>query len=325
MEVLLVGKPVVPYRGVLAQKLTTNWKMRCIEDDFSRDETRTHFETADAVISIIYDQTFPLAPNLKLLQAPGAGLDRIVIDTVPPRAAICNAFGHPIPIAEYCILSMLVNAHQLFQIDKKFRAGDWIWSKAEKFPTHNEIYGKTVCVIGLGQIGTEVSKLSRALGMRVIGCSRTLKNTNPDLYESGTYADLKKFIPKSDFIVVACPLSQQTRGMIDARLLNLTKPSLILINVSRGPVVVEHDLYLALKCGKIAAAVLDAWYQYPNKDDLQPRPSQYPFHELDNVIMTPHISAWTEEMVDRRWGEIAANLDNISLSKPLINVIRNKG
>jgi phosphoglycerate dehydrogenase-like enzyme len=322
MNVLLIGKPSVPYADTLANLINTDWNIKCIEDNSVNDEVSDVFGTADAIISLTYDSSFPNAPNLKLLQVPGAGLDKILPEAVPSNAAICNAFGHQIPIAEYCIMGMLVCAHQLIDIDEKFRNGDWLWSDAKRFPTHNEIYGKSVCIVGLGRIGLEISKRASALGMHVIGCSRSAKKHIQDVDEAGTYDELELFIPRADFVVLCCPLSDQTRNIIDRRLLEMMKSTAVLINTGRGLLVSERDLYFALKEKTISAAVLDVWFQYPDTTNNQPRPSQYSFHNLKNVLMTPHLSGWTEEMVDRRWTEIATNIDNIFLNAPLINVIR---
>jgi phosphoglycerate dehydrogenase-like enzyme len=132
---------------------------------------------------------------------------------------------------------------------------------------------------------------------------------------------LDEFLGRSDFVVIACSLTAETHGLIDRARLARMKPTAVLINVSRGSIVVEDALYQALRSKVIGGAVIDAWYQYPTRDDLTIRPSRYPFHELDNVYMTPHSSAWTLGMVERRWSTIANNLDRLVRGEPLVNVV----
>jgi phosphoglycerate dehydrogenase-like enzyme len=117
------------------------------------------------------------------------------------------------------------------------------------------------------------------------------------------------------------PLNDETRGLIDARRLALCKAELVIINVARAAVLDEEALYTALRERRIAGAVLDVWYSYPTGDHPAARPSRFPFHELSNVIMTPHCSAWTDGLIERRWGFIAANLDRLARGEPLQNVV----
>ena len=133
---------------------------------------------------------------------------------------------------------------------------------------------------------------------------------------------LDDFLSGVDFAVICCSLTPQTNGLLDRARLSQMKPTGVVINVSRGAIVAEDALFEALRDRTIGGAVLDAWYRYPSRDDLNARPSKHPFHELDNVYMTPHSSAWTLPMVERRWATIAANLDRLDRGEPLENVVR---
>ena len=110
-------------------------------------------------------------------------------------------------------------------------------------------------------------------------------------------------------------------GLIDARRLSLMKPCAFLINISRGQVVDEEAIYLALRDRRIGGAALDVWWQYPNAEEPQRRGSRYPFHELPNIIATPHNSGWTSGMVERRWNEIAGNIGRFIRGEPLENIV----
>jgi phosphoglycerate dehydrogenase-like enzyme len=109
--------------------------------------------------------------------------------------------------------------------------------------------------------------------------------------------------------------------LIDARRLALMKGSAFLVNIARGAVVDEDAIYAALRDRVIGGAALDVWWQYPNAAEPDRRPSRYPFHELPNVVMTPHCSGWTEGMVARRWAEVAGNINRFVRGEPLENVV----
>ena len=99
------------------------------------------------------------------------------------------------------------------------------------------------------------------------------------------------------------------------------KRSAFLVNIARGAIVDEDALYVALRDGTIGGAAIDVWWQYPNAAEPERRPSRHPFHELPNVIMTPHCSGWTGGMVARRWAEVADNINRFVRAEPLINVV----
>jgi phosphoglycerate dehydrogenase-like enzyme len=126
---------------------------------------------------------------------------------------------------------------------------------------------------------------------------------------------------RADHLAVTLALTPDTRGLIDARRLRLMKPTAILINVARGEVVDEDALYLALRDGTIAGAALDVWYRYP-AGGPSTLPGHRPFHTLSNVLMTPHVSGWTEGMMDARAGVIAENIHRIARGDPPLNLIR---
>jgi phosphoglycerate dehydrogenase-like enzyme len=160
------------------------------------------------------------------------------------------------------------------------------------------------------------------MGMRVVACNRTVAQRLADVDEVADLTNIAKLAATADFVVTACALTPDTRNIVDGEVLAAMKSSAFIINVGRGPLIDENALYQALLTHQIAGAVLDTWYRYPSLEVAHPPPSQYPFSSLDNVIMTPHISGWTDGMIDRRWSEIAANLDRFAMNRPLSNVIR---
>ena len=307
----------------LERKLTTPYRLIRLMDQASAEEVAAALGEADAVLTLRYDRAVP-APRLRFLQVAGAGYDRIDFAALPPGVTVANAFGHEQAIGEYVLLGMLLWSHDLLEAERSFRAGSWRMSGRMQAPIHQEIAGKTLGIIGVGRIGRAVARLARPFGMRVLGCNRTLRE-EPDIERVFPLGDLHEFLAACDFVAVCAALAAATTGLIDAAALGAMKPSAVLINVGRGETVDEDALYDALRTRRIAGAVLDAWYRYPTPDAPDVAPSRHPFHELPNLIMTPHSSAWTTGMIDRRVAEMADNFDRFARGAALRNVVHRTG
>jgi phosphoglycerate dehydrogenase-like enzyme len=262
-----------------------------------------------------------MAPRLKLLQAPVAGTDMIDRTALPAGVTVCNAYGHEIAMAEYAIMAMLVWYHRYFDIAVGFRAGSWRDSGVMNGPLHRELGGLTVGIVGLGQVGRETAMRAAALGCRIVAANRTISEPPQGVSEVLPLAELDGMLPLCDVVVLCIGLAPETRGLIDARRLALMKRDALLINVGRGAVADEDALYAALRDGTIGGAALDVWWQYPSAAEPERRPSRHPFHDLPNVIMTPHCSGWTRGMVARRWAEVARNINRFVRREPLENVV----
>ena len=128
-------------------------------------------------------------------------------------------------------------------------------------------------------------------------------------------------LPQCDTVAICTALGPETTGLIDERRLALMKPGAFLINIARGQVIDEDALYAALRDGRLSGAAIDVWWQYPSPAEPDRRGSRHPFHELPNVIVTPHNSGWTSGMVRRRWDEIADNMARFVRGDSLINLV----
>lgn len=324
LNVVLYGALVHGLEGTLRNKLGVPANITRLKEDAPQAQLAAAFAEAQVVIALSY-RNMPPAPRLALLQAPGAGMDQIAVDEVPEHAAVCNAYGHEVAGAEYALLGMLAWTHQLIEAHESFRGGSWRMSGRYGAPAHEELSGKTVGVLGLGPIGMRVAKLAKQLDTVVVGCNRTLRPRPAHLDRQYPLEQLHDFLHECDFVVVSIALVPQTVDLLDHRAFAAMKRGSVLVNIARGAVVNEDALYTALKERRIAGAVIDAWYQYPPADDLQMRPSKHPFHELPNVIMTPHSSIWTRGMIERRWDQIARNIEAVAHGRPLVNVVRKAG
>ena len=323
MKVVFYGSLIHHLTDTLLAKVKTPWETaRFLEKDPPEALARA-LAQADALISLVWNRSFPAAPRLKLIQSPGTGVDSIDFAAVPPGVRVCNCYGHAEGTAEYVLLSILlwchvnfVPAHQSFRAERS-----WRYSGRVNGPINEELHGKTVGILGLGAIGSAVAARAKAFGTRVLGCNRTPRNVEC-VDKQYPLAQIDEFLAECDFVVIAAALAPETERLIDAGRFARMKPSAVLVNVGRGAIVDEDALYAALKDRRIRGATLDVWYAYPRHDDLAVAPSRHDFFALDNVWMTPHTSAWTTGMVERRWSEIAANLDALARGAPLRHQLR---
>jgi phosphoglycerate dehydrogenase-like enzyme len=304
----------------LRERLGAAWNVVAIPDRSETAAITRALAEADAVVAFEFGRDRPPAPQLRLLQVSGAGYDRIDFAAVPPGCTVCNVHEHEIGIAEYTLLGMLEWTIGLRGMDQRLRQGDWLGS-FHKPDFHGELYGKTLGIVGYGHIGREVALRARAFGMRIGAITRTPRPS--ELVDWAVpMTELDARLPECDFVLIACPLDATTRGLFDRKRLAAMKPSAVLLNVGRGEVADEDALYEALLHRTIAGAVLDVWYVYPTSANMTPHPGHRPFHELPNVIMSPHASGCTDKLLDRRWLVMTENLQRLAAGQALRNVVR---
>ena len=276
----------------------------------------------DALVTLGFTREMAAAAGrLKLVQVPGAGLDRIDRSALAASTALANVYGHEVGIAEYALGAMLALTRQFGRLDAALRRGTWDSQWAVGVPPPPpwpELAGKTLGILGYGHIGQALARRARAFDMTVLATRRT---PVPDagVLVRGPDA-LDDVLARADYVVITLPLSAETRGLLGARELGRMKRGAILVNVARAEIVDEDALYQALAGGTLAGAALDVWYRYPTTIEPTP-PARRPFHELSNVLMTPHVSGWTEGMLEARAGMIAGNIERVARGEPPQNLI----
>ena len=300
--------------------LTTSWTIE-VADSGDRHELARRILDADAMVSMNWPADMPPAPRLRLLQLPGAGTDDIAFESVPAQVAVCNVYEHEIGIAEYILSAMLQWVIGIPRMDAALRRGQWYGSHLSG-PRHEELFGKTVGIIGYGRIGREVARRAHAFGMTVVACSRTPRGVDEFVGRVEGMDRLPAVLSASDFVVLALPLEPSTVGVIGTKQLGRMKPTAVIINVARGALIDERALFEACRDRRIGGAVIDTWFKYPDEAHQVADPSNLPFRELENVIMTPHASGWTEGLRPRRSKVIAGNLDRLARGEPLVNVVK---
>ena len=225
------------------------------------------------------------AINAKIIARVGVGLDNIDVDSAKEKGIrVINASEAAInAVAELAIGHMISLARSITRADSELKKGNWI--KNELIGT--ELKGKYLGLIGVGNIGRNVGRIARGLRMNVLG--HDIYPINQDyVKEIGLIrTDLNTLVESADFISCHVPLTSDTRHMLNSELLAKMKPTAYIINTSRGEVIDENALYLALKDNRIAGAALDVFEMEPPKNRL--------LIELPNIICTPHIASQTRE------------------------------
>ena len=254
---------------------------------------------ADAVIIAnmpLSDAVIRRCEKLQFIDVAFTGVDHVGLTAAREKGVIVsNASGYSNEAVAELVLGMaLALMRNVPQVQERCRAGS-----TKEGLVGGELKGKTVGIIGYGRIGRRTGELFHAFGCSVLAHSRHLKDDAPDYVEQVPREELLR---RSDIVVLHCPLNDSTRGMIDAAALSQMKPTAFLINVARGPVVVEADLVRALEAGTIAGAGVDVFDVEP------PLPPQTPLLRAPRTLLTPHVAFATAESMSLRAGIVFDNL-----------------
>jgi phosphoglycerate dehydrogenase-like enzyme len=321
MKIVLNGPVAQQGAAILRERFGADAEIVVVDHREADPRAIEAFADAEILVTVDFGAGLPPTPRLRLIHVPAAGLDAVDLAAVPAHCPMCNAFEHEIGISEYVMAAMLHHVVDLAGRSARFKAGSWAESPRLSAPLRPELARRTVGSIGYGHIGRAIARRAKACGMRVMATLRTRREVDPAPDWLGVPDDLPVLLEAADFVVVACPLTEATRGLIGRAELARMKPPAVLINVARGPIVDEDALFEALSSRRIGGAVLDTWYRYPEPGDPAVRPSRHPFHELDHVVMTPHCSGWTEGLMERRFAVIADNIERLRDGRPLLNQV----
>jgi phosphoglycerate dehydrogenase-like enzyme len=234
-------------------------------------------------------------PNLKLIASTGPVNASIDVAAAHARGIEVAHTGYrSTPTIEFAWSLILACARNIAQENASLRSGGWQVGVGE------DLRGKVLGLVGLGNIGSEVARIGMAFGMRIHAWSQNLTAEKAEA-SGATLVTKDELFSSSDIVSVHLVLSQRTRGMIGAREFALMKPSARFVNTSRGPIVVEHDLVDALRRGAIAGAAVDVY-------EREPLPLDHPFRTLPNVLATPHIGYVTAGLYETFYADTVANI-----------------
>jgi phosphoglycerate dehydrogenase-like enzyme len=283
------------------------------------EEFLSHLGEAEVLCAYkLPDNVRELAPRLRWLQYPGAGVDTLQTTGLleaDSGVIVTSASGiHTTNISEYVFGSMLMFNRawpEMVRLQDRHiwpRNPNWYNLRAR------ELAGQTLGIVGLGSIGRRVAQLGRAFGMIVLGMRRSVSSgeKDPDVDQLYGLGQLHDLLRRSDYVVLATPLTAETEKMIGAPELKAMRPNAYLVNIARGRVIDEPVLIRALKEGWIAGAGLDVTLE-------EPLPPDSPLFSMPNVILTPHISGVSDNYDQRLTALFAENLRRYSAGEPLLN------
>jgi len=263
--------------------------------------TQDASQLSDAEVVLVRSKTkctaeyLDKAPKLKLIIRGGVGTDNIDKDAAKKKGIqVKNTpAASSVAVAELAFAMMLAIPNRLIEAHNTTNEGKFLKSELKR----TELMGKTLGLIGVGRIGTEMAKRAKAFGMKVIGYDPAVKKSD--------VVDLKpldEVLAKADYLSLHTPLTDETKGMINKNLLAKMKDGVAIVNTGRGKCVVEADLVEALKSGKVKAYATDVWTS-------DPPPADCPLLTAPNVIMAPHIGASTKENLLRIGDEVVQILE----------------
>jgi len=277
--------------------------------------TPREIAAADAAIGVCSAELLAQAKQLQWIQWPAAGVERCVQQPVlHERHLLLTNLQRTMgaSMAEHVLGMMLALSRHFDYFLKQQQQAHW--ARENTTPRLADLDGKTVLVVGLGGIGTEVARRAHALGMRVVA-TRASGRTGPDFVSYvGLPDELQKLSKDADFIVNCAPLTPQTTGIFNREFFETLKPGAYFISVGRGRSTVTADLIAALSSGRLAGAGLDVV-------DPEPLPADSPLWHLPNVIITPHISANTAVSAEQRNLVLIENLRRYAAGEPMISVV----
>jgi D-2-hydroxyacid dehydrogenase (NADP+) len=254
------------------------------------------------------------APNIKWLHAFNAGVDHPIYTEMLHRGVrITTSSGSTAePIAQTALAGMLLLSRNFLRWIRAQREHRWDPMRENESP--RDLRGQTVLVYGMGQIGTEFARLARGLGMHVIGIRRSARKTEDPVNEMHTPDALDTLLPSADWLMLACPLTAETRGLISAARIEMLPQGAHILNIARGDIIDENAMIAALNSGKLGGAYLDVFEQ-------EPLPVTSPLWDMPNVIASPHNSPAADGNERRIYAYLADNLERWQRGAPLINEV----
>lgn len=282
----------------------------------TQDEAEMHAALEDIEIAAarVPHELVARMPNLRWFQQWGAGADWLLRypELIERDLIITNASGvHAIPISEHIFALLLALARRLPEAWQAQR--DHIWHRQTMGEVF-ELAGKTMVLVGLGDIGERTAKIASAMEMRVIGVRRNPQRPVPGVDRIVGPAQLCEVLPEADFLVLTVPLTPETEHLIGEEELHLLKPTCVLVNIGRGRTVDQSALIRALAEGRLGGAGLDVF-------DPEPLPADSPLWDMPNVIITAHYAGRTPAYDERAMEIFLDNLTRYQSGQPLRNVV----
>lgn len=323
MKIVVHGGAAAMFSDGIEREISQPVDILRVSEALDGDGERAAYANADIIIGGRLGPQHPTPKAAKLFQTNGAGWNAVDPACLPEGVPICNCHGHPEPISEYIMAGLLMMRIPIVRNDALLHKGDWDTRPGKPREQHGELFGSTLGVLGFGQIAKDLAQRARAFGMLIHVCNRSDVSGDPLVDAYYPLDRIADFCGSADAVAVCAPLSEQTEGIVGAAAFAAMPSHAVIVNVGRGEVIEEKALYDALKERRIAGAVIDTWYVYPKGEAAAAAtyPGNLPFNELDNIIMTPHMSGWTAGTAHRRRAQIAENIRCLLEGRPLLNCV----
>jgi phosphoglycerate dehydrogenase-like enzyme len=307
LAVLCAGDSRPPQMGPIEHRMTVRYTdVAGLSQAIQGAEALFLWDFFSTAVRDVWDR----ADRLRWIHVAAAGVDRLLFDELTASSVtVTNARGvFDRPMAEFVLMSILAHAKDAHRSHDRQLSRQW---------QHREtatVAGRTALVVGTGAIGRETARLLRAVGLHVFGAGRTAREGDPDFGSVVASSDLATHVGSADYLIIVAPLTDQTRGLVNAGVFRAMKPAAYLVNVGRGPCVVEADLLAALGEGQIAGAALDVF-------ETEPLPSEHPLWSTRGVTISPHLSGDAVGWLDTLARQFVANAERFLDGQPLVNVV----
>lgn len=296
---VLICDPISP-KGIALFQSRPEFKVTVLEKPLKEAELLPVVKDVEAMVvrseTKVSRKVIEAAPKLRVVGRAGVGIDNVDVDAATERGVVVmnTPGGNTVTTAELAFFLLGALARHIGPADASMKGGKW----DRKLFSGVEVYGKTLGVLGMGRIGSEVAKRGLAFGMRVVAYDPFLTEARAKQLGVELVPDVDGIYRVSDFITVHMPVTDQTRGMLNAEAFAKMKPGVRIVNAARGEIVEEKDLIAALESKKVAGAALDVFAE-------EPLAAEHPLRKLPNVLLTPHLGASTKEAQEKCGIEVA--------------------
>jgi D-3-phosphoglycerate dehydrogenase len=311
---VLICDPVSP-KGISLLQQRPEFKVTVLQKRLSEAELLPL--VADAVALVVRSETkvtrklIEAAPQLRVVARAGVGVDNVDVEAATQRGIVVmnTPSGNTISTAELTFSMLMALARKIPQAHSSMKAGEW----NRKAFQGVELYNKTLGILGMGRIGSEVARRAIVFGMRVLAYDPylTLARANALQVE---LTELDEIYARADFITVHMPMNDETKGMLNTAAFSKMKRGVRVLNCARGGIINEADLFTAIQSGQVAGAALDVY-------ETEPPPGNFPLRDLPQVIMTPHLGASTEEAQENVGIEAAEAITDYLLNGAVRNAV----
>jgi D-3-phosphoglycerate dehydrogenase / 2-oxoglutarate reductase len=311
---IMICDPISP-KGITLFQQRPEFNVTVMKERLPEDKLLPLVKDVEAMVvrseTKITRKVIEAAPKLRVVGRAGVGVDNVDVDAATQRGIVVmnTPSGNTISTAELTFSMLMALARKIPQAHSSMKAGEW----NRKAFSGVELYNKTLGILGMGRIGTEVARRAIAFGMRVLAYDPylTLSRANAMQVE---LVELDEIYARADFITVHMPMTDETKGMLNTAAFAKMKNGVRVLNCARGGIINEADLYEAIKSGKVAGAALDVY-------EVEPLPKEFPLRDLPQVIMTPHLGASTDEAQENVGIEVAEAITDYLLNGAVRNAV----